>query len=136
MDRNALMNQLVVDEGVKLKPYKDTVGKTTIGVGRNLDDVGLSYQEVMGLLSNDIARVCKELDTRFPWWAQLSDKRQQVLANMAFNLGTDKLAAFRNMMAAVQMGHYDEAAAEMMNSKWASQVGDRAKRLANMMRTG
>lgn len=136
MDRNALMTQLTSDEGVKLKPYRDTVGKLTIGVGRNLDDVGISYQEVMGLLANDVNRVCAALDATYPWWGQMSDKRQQVLANMAFNLGMDRLAGFKRMLAALQQGHWDEAAAEMLASKWAGQVGARAQRLANMMRTG
>lgn len=136
MNANELAAQLVDDEGVKLRPYRDPVGKLTIGVGRNLEDLGITRQEAMGLLSNDIARVETELDRVFPWWTQMSDRRQQVLANMCFNLGIDRLQGFIRMLAAMQVGHFDEAAAEMLSSKWAKQVGNRATRLATMMRNG
>lgn len=136
MNIGELSNQLATDEGIRLKPYKDTVGKTTIGVGRNLDDVGISRQEAMGLLANDIATVVAMLDHNLPWWSQMSDRRQQVLANMAFNVGITRLLGFRNMLAAMQVGHWDEAAAEMLDSLWAKQVGARAQRLAYMMRNG
>jgi lysozyme len=136
MNANELAAQLVDDEGVKLRPYRDPVGKLTIGVGRNLEDLGITRQEAMGLLSNDISRVETELDRVFPWWTQMSDRRQQVLANMCFNLGIDRLQGFIRMLAAMQVGHFDEASAEMLSSKWAKQVGSRATRLATMMRNG
>lgn len=132
----ALMNQLSTDEDVKLKPYRDSVGKLTIGIGRNLDDVGITRNEAFALLANDVARVERELDTTLPWWRQMPEARQQVLANMCFNMGMDRLLGFQHMLAALQVGHWDEAAAEMLDSKWAKQVGNRAQRLATMMRNG
>lgn len=132
----AMVNDLRRDEGERLKPYRDTVGKLTIGVGRNLDDVGLSAEESAYLLANDINKVLRQLDEKLPWWRGLCFNRQRVLINMAFNLGIAGLLGFRNTLAAVQAGQYDKAADGMMSSKWASQVGKRAARLAELMRRG
>lgn len=136
MNRDALANQLLIDEGLKLKPYQDTVGKWTIGVGRNLDDVGISKSEAMMLLGADIDKVMAQLDDKLPWWSGMSDARQQAIANMAFNLGIERLLGFKNTLAAMQAGRYDEAANGMLASKWALQVGQRARRLADMMKRG
>jgi lysozyme len=136
MDTQALKAQLVLDEGLRLKPYKDTMGLTTIGVGRNLDGIGISKDEAMDMLANDIDRVVTQLDNLFPWWKQMSDKRMQVLANLCFNIGVTKLAQFKNTLAAMQAGRYSDAADGMLSSLWANQVGARAQRLANMMREG
>lgn len=136
MNRDALASQLLIDEGLKLKPYKDTVGKWTIGVGRNLDDVGISKSEAMMLLGADIDKVTAQLDERLPWWRSMSDARQQVVANMAFNLGIETLLTFKNTLAAMKDGRYAEAANGMLASKWALQVGARAQRLAKMMKEG
>jgi lysozyme len=135
-DMPTLIGELKRDEGVRLKPYTDTVGKLTIGVGRNLTDVGISDDECTALLQNDVARTVAALDKSLPWWRKLDPVRQRVLVNMAFNLGMVGLLTFKNTLAAVQSGSYAAAAAGMLASKWATQVGDRAKRLAEMMRTG
>jgi lysozyme len=132
----ALKDELVRDEGLRLKPYRDTVGKTTIGVGRNLDDRGLSTDEVHYLLDNDIREVEEELSARLSFWRNLSEVRQRVLMNMAFNLGIDGLLTFRNTLKAVEEGRYSDAAKGMMQSKWAKQTGARAVRLAQMMLVG
>lgn len=136
MNRDALANQLLTDEGLKLKPYRCTAGKLTIGVGRNLDDVGISKSEAMMLLGADIDKVTVQLDERLPWWRGMSDARQQAVANMAFNMGIDGLLTFKNTLAAMKDGRYAEAANGMLASKWALQVGARAQRLAKMMREG
>jgi lysozyme len=136
MNREALKKQLMEDEDVRLKPYRDTVGKLTVGCGRNLDDRGIRMSEAMFMLENDIDEVVRELDRVYPWWNQLTDRRQQVLCNMAFNLGMTRLAGFRKMLSFLNEGKYNEAANEMTNSKWAKQVGIRAARLAMMMRNG
>lgn len=136
MNVEALQQQLIAHEGLVLRPYKDSVGKLTIGVGRNLDDVGISRSEALTLLENDIARACKDLDTNLPWWRQLSDTRQQVLADMCFNLGIRRLQGFRKALEAMRAGAWYEAADQMLDSTWASQVGSRAIRLADMMRSG
>jgi lysozyme len=136
MNRERLKAQLRTDEGVRYKPYKDTVGKTTIGVGRNLDDRGLSPDEVNFLLEGDINLCVLDLDRELPWWKQMSDARQEVLLNMCFNLGIDRLLGFQNTLAFMEAGRYDAAAGGMLQSKWANQVGARAQRLAKMMREG
>lgn len=136
MDLAALAMELRRDEGVRLKPYKDSVGKLTIGVGRNLDDNGISQAECDLMLQNDIADHCAELDRKLPWWKGLDEVRQRVLANMAFNMGVAKLLGFKNTLALVESGDYAKAADEMLNSAWAKQVGLRATRLSGMMRTG
>ncbi|HEF4777120.1 TPA: glycoside hydrolase family protein [Burkholderia multivorans] len=134
-DRKQLIVELSRDEGRRLKPYVDTVGKTTIGVGRNLTDVGITDAECDLLLSNDIDRTVAWLDRNLSWWRQLDAVRQRVVVNMAFNMG-GSLLTFTNTLAAMKRGDYAAAADGMLASKWASQVGDRAKRLADMMRSG
>lgn len=134
MNRDRLIQQLYTDEGLRLKPYVDTVGKITIGVGRNLSDIGISATEAVALCNHDLDTVEGDLTGRFPWWTTLSEERQEVLANMCFNMGIGKLFGFQNMLTALKAGDYETAAAEMMASGWATQVGDRAKRLAARMK--
>ena len=136
MDIALLEKELKRDEGEMLFPYVDTVGKTTIGVGRNLTDRGISPEESALLLHNDIQHVIVMLDKSLPWWGGLTDARQRVLANMCFNLGWPRLMLFRRMLAAMQAGDIESAAAEMLDSTWAKQVGTRAHRLAAQWRAG
>lgn len=131
-----LEEQLLVDEGLRLKPYKDTVGKLTIGIGRNLDDVGITKDEAIILLRNDIARTTKDVIANIPWWSSLDEVRRDVIINMAFNLGIEGLLKFKRTLLSIQNGKYEQASKEMLESKWAKQVGNRARRLAEMMRTG
>jgi lysozyme len=123
------------DEGVRLKPYTDTVGKLTIGVGRNLTDVGISEAECETLLANDIAK-CEADAERFHWYAGLDDARKAVVLNMIFNLGAGAFRSFTNTIKAIEAGDYQDAAERMTQSLWARQVGARAARLAQIMRTG
>lgn len=129
---DALIADLIRDEGLKLKPYRDTVGKLTIGVGRNLDDVGISEDEARDLLANDINTVHRELYKHVRWWSQMPEPARRGLANMCFNLGWPRLSQFKNMLRALQAGEYEIAAAEALDSKWAKQVGPRAERIANL----
>ena len=137
MDDVKLIAELVKDEGWRLKPYKCTAGKTTIGVGRNLDDVGISQSEAYTLLASDIARVKKECE-RQPWWLAVVDDpvRSRVMLNMCFNLGIRRLSGFKNTLDAVHDKRWRDAAAGMRASMWAKQVGARAERLAKMMESG
>lgn len=130
-----IVAQLKRDEDVRRFPYRDTVGKLTIGVGRNLEDVGLSADEIEYLLGNDLKRVEAEA-RKFPWFAGLDEVRQSVVLNMLFNLGETKFRGFANTIKAIESGDYHGAARRMLQSKWARQVGNRAVRLAAMMRTG
>ena len=122
-------------EGFRLKPYKCTAGKTTIGYGRNLDDNGIRPDEANLMLRNDMAECESVLIDRMDHWNALSDVRQAVLVNMVFNLGWPRFSKFKNMIAAVNDGYFDKAAYEMLDSQWATQVGNRAKELSEMMAT-
>jgi lysozyme len=131
-----LITQLRRDEGVKLYPYRDSVGKLTIGVGRNLDDTGISGEEADVLLQNDIARATELLEKDLPWTAAIDPIRKAALVNMCFNMGIGGLLGFRQALGAMQVGDWPGAAKHMLDSVWAVQVGDRAKRLAAQIETG
>ena len=136
IDRAAMIRQLRLHEGERLKPYRCTAGKLTIGVGRNLEDRGITAEESAYLLGNDIDRFATELLRALPWVDQLDEVRQRVLLDMAFNLGMAGLLTFKNTLATIKAGDYQKAAAMMLDSKWAGQVGQRAERLSRMMYTG
>ena len=131
-----IVEQLIADEGLRLKPYKCTSGKTTIGVGRNLDDKGISKDEAIALLTNDIKECMDELDKRIPWWINLTHNRRVVLINMCFNLGISGLMKFKNTLNHIRNHDYAKASVSMLDSKWAKQVKNRAVRLAIIMREG
>jgi len=131
-----IIDLLIKHEGLRLKPYRDTVGKLTIGVGRNLDDMGITEKEARFMLENDIVRIKKTLMQTFPWYPNLFKKRKDVVVNMVFNLGITRFKRFRKLIKAIQIQDYDRAAKEMLDSKWAKQVGRRASELARMMKTG
>lgn len=119
-----------------LKAYKCTADKTTIGVGRNLDDVGITEEEAEYLLQNDIDRVVLALRRELPWIDELDEVRQRVLYDMAFNLGISGLLQFKKTLKAVKDGDYERAGRMMLDSKWATQVGKRSDRLSVMMNIG
>lgn len=131
-----LEQQLKRHEGLRLRPYKDTVGKLTIGIGRNLDDVGISEDEALFLLGNDITKAMNQLDKALPWVVNLDRVRYDVLVNMAFNMGINGLLQFKNTLLLIRQGKYEEASIQMLNSKWAKQVGNRAKELSEQLKTG
>ena len=132
---HSIEDQLILHEGLRLKPYRCTAGKLTIGVGRNLDDRGISHHEAMMLLRNDIEEVAGQLE-RHSWYVALGPVRRKVLIDMAFNLGMAGLMGFKRMIEALKRGDYERAADEMINSRWYGQVGERGRRLERMMRTG
>ena len=136
VDRDAMVRQLRLHEGERLKPYRCTAGKLTIGVGRNLEDRGISREESAMLLANDIADMERELQRALPWVARLDEVRARVLVDMAFNMGIVGLLNFKRTLATVEAGDYQQAATMMLDSKWAKQVGGRAERLSRMMLTG
>jgi lysozyme len=136
IDEAQLIRQLKLHEGVKLKAYKCTADKTTIGVGRNLDDLGITEEEADYLLANDIDRVKVALSREIPWMTDLDDVRQRVLLDMAFNLGISGLMQFKKTLKAIQDKDFERAGRMMLDSKWATQVGKRADRLSVMMNIG
>ena len=135
MDRRKLSEELERDEGLRLKPYRCSAGKLTIGFGRNLEDVGLSEVEARILLDGDIERalyLCKKQD----WFNALDGVRQRVIVNMAFNLGMPRLLQFKKMISALKSHDYKRASMELLDSLYARQVGARADRLAAMLWSG
>lgn len=136
MDRAKLIELLHDGEGRRKKLYTDTVGKVSIGVGRNLTDKGLRDSEIDFMLENDIDEAMGELDKHLPWWRNLSDNRQLVLVDMCFNMGITKLKGFVNTLNYMKNGDYKRAAVNMKASLWARQVKRRADKLAKMMEEG
>lgn len=135
-DREKLIDLIIYHEGLELKPYRCTAGHLTIGIGRNLDDRGITEDEARFLCQNDVDIVEQELARKFPFIVGLDDVRIRVLLDMAFNLGVPRLSAFSNMWAALEEGDYKQAAVEMLDSRWARQVGRRATNLSQMMEIG
>lgn len=142
-----LIDQLRRDESLRLTVYDDATGKPivpgtlvkghpTIGYGRALDVEGITKDEAEYLLSNDVSRVKIDVAEAIPWMTDLDEARRGVLQNMAFNMGVKGLLDFKNTLSLVKAGSYMNAATEMLNSKWAKQVGDRANRLARQMVSG
>jgi lysozyme len=132
----SIQDQLLRDEGMRLRPYRDSVGKLTIGIGRNLDDVGISEAEAVMLLENDLGSARRGLQTALPWTAELDEVRFGALLNMCFNLGLVGLLKFTHFLASLQAGDWKMASLSMLNSMWAGQVGVRAQRLATQIETG
>ena len=124
------------DEGEVLHAYPDHLGFVTIGIGRLIDKRkggGITKEESAYLLANDIMRFSIELDKRLPWWIGLSDARRGVLLAMAFQMGVDGLLKFKNTLEAIRTRQFDKAAVGMLNSAWAKQTPERAKRMAVQM---
>jgi lysozyme len=130
-----LEEMLIKHEGLRLKPYKDSVGKTTIGIGRNLDDIGISKDEAIVLLRNDIKTATYEAN-KYPWFKVMNEPRQNVIISMIFNLGAVGFSHFKQTITYLENGQYELASAQMLKSKWATQVGKRAIELSEMIRTG
>lgn len=134
--RDIARPQLRIDEGVRDRLYKDSVGILTLGVGHNVEQKPLPGAVIDLLLELDMDDAERDVRTFIRNFDELSPARQAVLVNMAFNLGAVRFGGFHRFMAAVMAGDWDVAAEEMLNSSWAGQVGARATRLAEHMRSG
>lgn len=139
MNKERLKSELIHDEGLVLHEYKDHLGYSTIGVGRLIDERkggGITKEEAMYLLDNDIKRKMAEVKKRIKFWNKLDDTRQRALMNMAFQLGVNGLMRFQKMLWAMEREQWDLAHAEALDSAWAGQTPRRAKRVAEMIRYG
>lgn len=134
--KSSLEALIRAEEGCRLKPYRCTSGKITIGIGRNLEDKGISEEEAELMFANDVAEVKAQIKQALPWASTLDPVRYAVLASMAFQMGIYGLLEFRNTLNAVFREDWDAAAKGMLGSKWAKQTPKRARRHAVMMRTG
>lgn len=131
---HSIEDQLILHEGLRLKPYRCTEGKLTIGVGRNLDDRGINKAEALYMLDTDINLVKGALG--YQWYHDMDPVRKKVIIDMVFNLGLSDFLQFQRMIKSLQIGDYLTASKEMLDSKWANQVGSRAVRLSKMLMTG
>jgi lysozyme len=155
--RDNLIEKLISHEGLRLEVYQDSLGIDTIGIGRNLDDRGITQDELdwmdyptiehvysdgiseadaIYLAQNDVQIVEEELLAAHPCVENLDAVRQLVLVDMAFNMGVPRLCKFKNMWSAIHEGKFEAAAREMLDSRWATQVKGRATKLANAMHNG
>ena len=145
MNIEALREQLKIDEGVKYEIYKDHLGYPTFGIGHLItendpehgkpDGTKISEDRVNEIFETDVAKFVSEAKILFPDLDDLPDVAQQVIVNMAFNMGLPRLSKFKNFFAVVNDRDWTRAAEEMMDSRWATQVGDRAIRLRNQILT-
>lgn len=160
-----LLKQLILNEGLKLQPYKCTAGKWTVGVGRNYQEnkfstrecvilfgvqsitveaatelmkkTPLTKQKAMLLLENDILKVVNQLSTRSEWKAVQGDSvRERVLIDLVFNMGLTTWNTFKNTIKFIAAKDFEQAADNLIKSKWYKQVGNRGPRIVTMLRTG
>lgn len=130
-----LRRSLVLHEEYKKFPYVDTVGKITIGIGYNLTDRGIDDQWINDQYNRDVAYFYAQLSKDFDWFLSLNEDRQIVLVDMCF-MGYQRFLEFKGMLDALAKGDFKQAAVEMLDSKWATQVKGRATSLAHGMLTG
>lgn len=132
-----ILEQLKRHEGFRTHFYRCTSGLATIGVGRCIEagSLGLSEDEILYLLQNDVGRCQREL-LAFSWFMDLDSVRQDAMVNLLFNLGMTRLMGFKNALSAMERADYIKAADEFMDSRWAEQVGNRADEVCEMIRTG
>lgn len=135
MDYNKVAERIRRYEGLCYTPYQDSIGEWTIGYGHLLKR-GVSKEVAEAILKEDLTIAEREVKSMFAWWPKLSDARFYVLVDMCFNMGISRLCGFKKMLTAAEEGNYRRAAAEMLYSKWANQVGRRARELAKIMETG
>jgi len=130
------MNLIKEHEGLRLKPYKCPAGKLTIGYGRNLEDNGITEKEAKLMLISDLDFLIEKLENKTTWFKELDYVRQAVILDMAYNLGFNGLLKFKRMIQALKNRNFLLASNEMMDSKWAKQVGKRAINLQVIMING
>ena len=142
MERNEMENLIKTlkrHEGAESFVYLCTENRYTIGVGRNVDKrggIGLSEDEIDYLLSNDIVRCIKEINKEYLWFGDLDEVRTEAVINAFFCLGATRFRGFQKMIQAFETADYKEAAAQLLDSRFAQQTGNRAIELAQMIETG
>jgi len=129
-----LIERLKKHEGFRSKPYRCPAGKLTIGYGRNIQDNGITKAEALFLLTEDVKRCRAECERAFSWFKDIDQTRQDVIVELDFNMGLDRLKTFKKMLAACARKDYEAASKEMLDSLWARQVGERSETLAAIMK--
>ena len=134
MNFELLREQLTRHEGYATKPYEDSVGKLTIGIGHNLADVGLSDDAIQLIFHEDIERAVADCQKMFPNWHDIPDVKQVILCNMMFNMGYTVLSRFKQFRDAISKKEWIRASQEMEDSRWFRQVKGRGVELRDLMR--
>ena len=135
MDMERIKTTLIRHEGLELKPYRCTSDKLTIGVGRNLDDRGITHTTAMQMLDEDIELSIEDLRRNLSWFDDMPEPVPEALINLTFNMGIVRLMQFRKTIAFLRDREWDKAATEMLDSRYATQVGRRADEVADMIRS-
>lgn len=128
-----IRKRLIQEEGLKLKLYHCTAGKLTIGVGRNVEDRGITHETAMQMLNEDIDICVGELEKNISWFDEAPAKIQEVLIDLCFNMGINRLMGFVKTLHKLKTGAYKEAAEELLDSRYAASVPNRAKRNADII---
>jgi len=146
MNIDKLREELTFDEGCIDKIYLDHLNYPTFGIGHLILETDLEHGQEVGTpvseerikecFEKDIQNVFEDLDRNMPWWRDLPSDLILVMANMSFNLGINRLMKFKNFLSAMQNNDWDKAAVEMLDSRWAIQVGPRAIRLKDRVLKG
>lgn len=131
--KNIATEMLKMHEGLRLKPYRCTGGRLTIGYGRNIEDRGISIWEAEYLLKEDIKLSETYLKNIFPKFYSFSDNRKAALIDMIFNLGVLRFKAFTNMIKAINQDDWEAAGVHALDSLWSKQVGERSFRIASLL---
>ena len=124
--KNIIKDRLIDWEGIVLKPYECSQGYTSIGVGRNIENNGISKEEAMHLLDNDIDSVIQNLDKHWPIYKTFPERAQMICIDLVFNMGIYTWLSFRKTRSYMELQEWDKAGDELLNSKYAQQVGRRA----------
>ena len=135
MDIDTITSDLMDNEGFSAKPYKDSVGVWTIGYGWNLQSTPITPEAAEFILKEHVLDAVANAE-RYEWFHELSHNRKRVVVNMIFNLGRTGFARFTKTIAYLSGRDYEAAAAEMLDSRWAEQVGTRANFLSGLMLMG
>ena len=133
MDYTRLSKHLLYHEGIRLKPYRCSADKLTIGIGRNIEDVGITEEEAFYLLNNDIKKVVEQCQRNFEWFDGLNDLRKEAIVNLVFNMGFGKFLQFKKTIKHIENEEFELAGAELLDSRYAQQVGQRAIDVANQL---
>ena len=136
MKLRRLTKTLIRHEGLREQPYDCPAGFLTIGVGRNLEANGISEEEALVLLRNDIVACYQQCKRAFPWFEELNDVRQEAIINLVFNIGLDGFKKFKKTIGFIKQEKWSEAATELLDSRYAEQVGKRAQEVSKMLETG
>lgn len=136
MQNETLLEMLKRHEGLRLKPYECSAGKTTIGYGRNLTDIGITKDEAMILLVHDMERAMTDIKRIFPDFSTFSKNRKNALTDMMFNLGMSRFLKFRKMIDAILNGNWPMASNEAQDSRWFVQVGNRGTEIVRLLING